>query len=259
MVLSLDSLLQKKAKHAGLKSLSYSEGGGMEYASDFLMLTKAEGKLTLRKEIMKAGMTRTYIYKGEEGLFDPFEDYVSKNNLSVWDELPESEEFALDAPSRILTLSFEDGETWIDFDDEFPEGGWPIINGLLSMMNESQLSMELTDGFYSENGENIPCSRDHANTEEEVKALLWGYWRDETSYIYMDDLEEILVIDFGGAEKRQFRLSQIVNEPYKDSDASWHVVCQNQEDENDLLFMSIDKGCLIVEDEKGNLFKGSWY
>ena len=256
---TLESLLQKESKHEGLKGIAYNESGGMDYASDLLMLTRAEGKLTFRREIMKGGSTRTYIYEGEENLFDPIEEYVSKYNLSVWDELPESEYFALDAPSRMLTLSFEDGETWIDFDVEFPEGGWPIINSLLSMMKESQLTMELSDGFYSKEDETILCSRDHANTEDEIKELLWGYWRDEVSYIYMDDPQDILVIDFGGAEKRQFRLSQIVNEPYKDLDASWHVIAQNLEDENDVLYISIDKGRLIAEDENGNTFKGSWY
>ena len=257
--LTLDSLLAMEAKHQRLLSLAYYEGGGMEDGSEAFEFSLSEGKTILKKEIRKADLTRTYIYEGEESLFEALEAYVSKYNLSVWDELPESEEFALDAPSRIYTLTYKDGKTRIDLDDAFPEGGRAIINELPKMIDEAEGKMQISMGLFDKNGEEILCARDHDNSDEEIEDLIWGYWWDGVTYVYIHDPENIGIYENGSNEAKEYEVTDIVHEPYKEADASWHVIAKNKEDENVMITLTVDRGYLIIEDAQGNVFRGSWY
>ncbi|MBQ1482314.1 MAG: hypothetical protein IIZ28_01955 [Erysipelotrichaceae bacterium] len=256
---TLESLKRKGPKYEGLISVSYYIGGGMEIESQRITLKKDDGHIVIENELQKADLCRIYAYEGDLGSFQIFEDYVNEYNLSVWDELEESEEFALDAPSRILALGFENGETLIDYDDQFPQGGYEITNRLVKEMAGLFGICELKEVQLLKDGASIDCGKTVENTDEEIFDLVRGRWTDEKVSVYLYEPEMMQVFFDDGTAEKEYDLKQTVHEPLGDADASWHLVYENTEDASDRLYLSIDRGRLYMTNEQGELFLGDWY
>ncbi|MCR4634475.1 MAG: hypothetical protein K5648_10155 [Erysipelotrichaceae bacterium] len=256
---SLESLKQKGPKYDGLLSVSYYRGGGMEIESQRIVLKKEDGHLLIENEARKGELCRVYTYEGNVNLFQPFEDLIEEYNLSVWDELEEREEIALDAPSTILTLGFENGETVIDYDDQFPQGGYEVINRLVKEMTGLFGICELKDVQLLKDGASIGCGKTVDNTDEEIFDLVWGRWQDEEESVYLYERETMQIFPHDGSAEKDYDLKQIVHEPLDVADASWHLIYENTGDASDRRYLSIDQGRLYMKNEEGELFRGDWY
>ncbi len=256
---TLESLKAKAPKYENLRGLHYYHGGGMEGTSH-RMEVKAdeEGRTIVSYEDSFSWNfpARIRIYEADPSLLQVLEDYVREYNLSVWDELPESEYEVLDAPSTSLSLYFAvpdqkyQESITIDYDDEFPEGGYDVLNRFIKLIGEAVQSGNLIETFLEDrDGNRIYTGRDIENSDEEIEQLLTGYWQNGEDRIYFYRPDDITVIGFG-RDRRDFEVKEIVNEPYGENDASWYAVLVNREDEDDRLILTIDAYRLFVSDEK---------
>ena len=256
--LTVSDLQKKKAKYEGLCEVYYYHGGGMEGSSFSFSLEKEAGRVLLKQEERNyAGqVSLCYVYQTED-IFEELDDIVKEYNLSVWDEIPESEYFALDAPSTHMTLTFlpEEGGKFnrsmtIDYDKELPQGGVEILNDFVKRI----LSLRKEENLIDISFEAIRLARDIENSEEEIEKILLGYWNCEDGlleYGYSNEAELYL----NQQNKKTYVLKETVNEPYKEANSSWYQIYVNQEDEEDLFYLAFDLPYLLIEYEDGTLFK----
>lgn len=259
---TLTSLKAKTPKYEDLKGVRYFHGGGMEGTSH-----------TVEVKIDEAGKTiicyddsfswnfpaRIRIYEADPSLLEVLEDYVEEYNLSVWDELPESEYEVLDAPSTGLSLYFAVPDkkftesVHIDYDDEFPEGGYEVLNQFMKLIYEAVQKGELIETYLEDRDENrIYTGKEIENSDEEIEQLLTGYWQNGEERVYFDRPDDIAVIGFDGKERRDFEVKEIIHEQYGEHDVSWYAIAVNKEDENNRLILTIDGYRLFVSDEEGH-------
>lgn len=256
---TLASLKAKAPKYEDLRGLRYYHGGGMEGTSHSVEVNvDEEGKTIIRLDDSFSWNfpARIRIYEADPSLLDTLNDYVKEYNLSVWDDLPESEYEVLDAPGTGLSLYFAvPGEKYlepvsIDYDDVFPEGGYDVLNGFMRKVSEATEDGTLIETYLEDRDDNrIYAGRDIENSDEEIELLLTGYWQSDEDRIYFDRVDDIVVIGIG-RERRDFEVREIVHENYGDHDASWYAVLVNKEDESDRLIVTIDGWRLFVSDEK---------
>ena len=257
---TLASLKAKAPKYEDLKGVRYYHGGGMEGTSHSVEAGyDEEGKTIIRYDDSFSWNfpARIRIYEADPSLMKTLSGYVKEYNLSVWDELPESEYEVLDAPSTGLSLYFSVPDKkytesiHIDYDDVFPEGGHDVLNQFMKMIAEAAQNGEFIETYLEDSDENrIYTGKDIENSDEEIGLLLTGYWQSGEEKIYFDRMDDIAVIGFG-KERRDFEVKEIVPENYDGHDASWYVILVNKEDENDTLIVTIDGYRLFVSDEQG--------
>ena len=108
---------------ANLISCEYSVFGGME--NERITYTAKQGGTRWEATLTVAedGIVREYPLPW--GTLDDLADYMANYDPASWPSLPEREEFALDAPIRRITLTFDDG-TMYSVDNEKETGG-PIL------------------------------------------------------------------------------------------------------------------------------------
>ena len=256
--ITLQDLKAKEAKYDQLLSVSYYRGGGMEFRSDSFELLREEGKLLARSVVQTGYLVRSAEYEADEALLEELNAMVKEYNLSVWDELEEEEFQALDAPSTIVRLTFCDekgeyiGSTSIDYDRVFPEGGHEVMNDFVKKLVSAADENKILSFYVEEGEEPIYWGKDIENSDDEALMILSSYWQSDGIYAYLDSPKEMLLIGFGGIERREFDLLEIVHEPLKEKDCSWHMIYVNKEDENDRVFVTMDKEKLYLCDEAGN-------
>ena len=82
-------------------------------------------------------VTKTYDVPYET--YSRLEVLVRDYNMKSWTDLPPAEFFAYDAPTTSLTITFYD-DTVIQVSSlqQLPESGWDAINGIVSILEETQ-------------------------------------------------------------------------------------------------------------------------
>ncbi len=259
---TLESLKAKAAKYEDLKGLDYYHGGGMEGTSHSVEVRFDEQEKPIvhySDSFAWNFPARIRVYEADPSLSETPKDYVKEYNLSVWDELPESEYEVLDAPSTSLNLYFAVAEkkyqesVRIDYDKVLPEGGREVLNRFMKEIAEAVQNGKLVETYLEDGDENrIYTGKDIENSDQQIELLLSGYWQSGEDRIYFDDPENIAVIGFG-RQRRDFEMKQIVHEAYGENDASWYAVLVNREDESDRLIVTIDGYRLFASDEKGSV------
>ena len=261
---TLEELKARPVQYEGLDGVYYSHGGGMEGSSHSVELKKDEdGKiLVIYSDRSDPGMAdRVKVYEsGNDHIIEELDEIVKEYNLSVWDDLPEPEEYALDAPSTGLSLYFvpQKGDKYrssmhIDYDDIFPKGGYEVLNGFMKKVYECAQNGVLINTYLEDyNGNRIYTGRDVENNEEEMMELIKGSWENGNArvYIYYDDEPE--TVNFRSDERKEYTLKEIVHEPLDDNDCSWYKVYVNKVDEEDLLYLTMNAYQLYAKDGNGN-------
>lgn len=102
---------------ANLISCEYSVFGGMENES--VTYTAKQGGNRWEATVSAAEHGTVKECPLPWGALDDLADFMAKYDPATWPSLPEREEFALDAPTRMITLTFEDGTVYsVDSDKE---------------------------------------------------------------------------------------------------------------------------------------------
>ena len=245
-----------------LLSIAYYYGGGMEDTSVSRTIKKDEaGQFCLIAEDHQGG--RYYdlykLYRVEDSLIRELEEYIRTYNLSAWTDLPEPEEYALDAPSTNLTMTFCDEKgkyldsVTLDYDRVFPEGGFAIVNALAEKLLSPIKEEGLLDVWFSDGTEEIRVTKETAFSDEEVLKLLQGYWRDK-EYNTFDLWDDQLQV-YGNAYAGEYHVKEIVHETLGDCDSSFYVVYESVEDENKILHVSLNKNKLIALDPSDESYR----
>ncbi len=260
--LTLDDLKKMDPAYEGLCGVSYYHGGGMEGSYHSIEVSSEDGKVLLTYEDSNdpGQCRRIRVYDiSSLNVLDELDAMVKEYNMSVWDCFPESEYEVLDAPGTGLTLYFRpEGEKYlksvhIDYDKEVPGGCFGVLHAFMDKVNSCADDSLLTETYLKGyDDQKIRSGREVPNTEEEIELLCEGYWRNgEILLMYYPDYGPALT-DFNGIKRRDYVFRETVAEPLGDHDCSWHRILVNEEDENDLLYMTMDSYHLYVEDADGN-------
>lgn len=121
LLLSAFAVSEKTA--ANLIACEYSVFGGMENESIIYTAKQGNTRWQATLTVAEDGIVREYPLPW--GTLDDLADYMANYDPASWQSLPEREEFALDAPIRRVTLTFDDG-TMYSVDNEKETSG-PIL------------------------------------------------------------------------------------------------------------------------------------
>ncbi len=249
--ISLEQIRTIESKHGILTSVYYFHGGGMEGGSSRVELYRGENGTPLISTSDTTYHSSSAVvkeYTADESLFERLRKMIDDNNLTVWEDLPQSEEIALDAPSTSLTMIFDDSSVGgskaesfrIDYDNEVPEGGYDILRAFSSELLSGINPGNLTDAYFEFDGERVDTGRNIKNTDEEIDRLFSGYWStgsDERN-LFLDiyGLEEELCFrkkSNGEYSDDIYRVNSIVHEPWSDADCGWYVSLKHDSDDTD--------------------------
>ena len=115
---------------ANLISCEYSVFGGMENESITYTAKQGGTRWEATLTVSEHGIVKEYPLPW--GTLDDLSDYMANYDPASWASLPEREEFALDAPIRKITLTFDDGARY-SVDNEKETGG-PILGEVESFL-----------------------------------------------------------------------------------------------------------------------------
>ena len=116
--------------HGKLVSCEFYEGGGMENQSLTMTLTRARsgGADLLTIERRYGNESKTETWPATWDALDDFALFVADYDPEGWEALPDSELIALDAPTRRLSVTYEDGAFYsVDDSRELPPGKGGLI------------------------------------------------------------------------------------------------------------------------------------
>ena len=253
--ITLEKLRTVESAHGPLIRVTYSHGGGMQGDTNYTELYRdKDGKPFMRTSAaaMHYYPLIVHEYTADEEVFTVLRELIDRDNLSVWEDLPMSEFMAMDAPSTIIEMYFDDSElggrkfvsSRISYDYEIPEGGYDILNHFVDTLHSYIDPGRLTDAYFNVNGEKVITGRDIVNTDEEIEAILSGYWNMRL------DKDNMLIGNYGLHETLEFRRQQddgytdaifsvgeIVHEPYGDSDCGWYITLKDEEDIDWVLYI----------------------
>jgi len=244
--ITLKQLQMQKAEHGPLTEASCMHGGGMEGGTDSILLSRDENGAPL---IMTRSSPNHYLplivktYTAEESLFVSLRDLIDRYNLSVWGDLPFNDEMiALDAPSTLIQMTFDDSDLSgnkhayisISYDNVIPEGGREVLNQFAAVLRSGADPDHLKEEFFEDHGERIVLSAASSNTEAEINAICSGVWHSidqgREFRLYSDGLSSSL--DLSCQEKEPtgsviLEQPEIIMTPYLDADCGWHVLLQD--------------------------------
>ena len=94
-------------EHGDLISCEYAVYGGMENQSTFMTLTAGPDRRESTLTVQENGSTSAIAVSRSD--LEDLDAYVAALQPDTWDGFPEREEFALDAPTRRVTVIYADG------------------------------------------------------------------------------------------------------------------------------------------------------
>ena len=184
-------------------------------------------------------------------------DYVRKYNMSIWDQLPDSDEEVLDAPSTGLDMGFKvEGSRFTQY-VRIPD--YKLMTseeaevwcGLREKMNSYARDAVLLETYIEDRycGEKIYWGRDIENSDEEADLLLQGYWfTEDRATLECNGKGIFYLYSIYEEDESEYSLKEIVHEPYKDCDSSWYAVIENP---GHVICLAVDGTDLIAEDSEG--------
>ncbi|MBR4421250.1 MAG: hypothetical protein IKS69_01790 [Erysipelotrichaceae bacterium] len=242
-----------------LLSVSANVMGGMEDTHQVRCLKLEDGIPVYVEEITsdRSLPIRVCRYSVEsETIWEEVNELIRKYNLPAWEDLPFDEEFiALDAPSTYINLAYDNSavggpkyESYtIDYDDVIPEGGYDILNQLRNILSTCKSEERMIETYLMLRNDGketrIYTGKEIDNTDEEIKELLKGYWKNEDAYLYLYWIEE--GFHFGDDD---YVLKGFVHEPIMDADASWYAVFEHEGEE--LYLTVVQDRLLLIEGDQ---------
>ena len=133
---------------ADLISCEYSIYGGMENEDVTYTIAKGDSWWDVILRIEKEDSTEKYTLPWNA--LDDLADFAAGYHPERWASLPDSEEYALDAPSEQVVLSYADGKQYSVGEDKALSGGffWKLERFLLSYLVEGAETFETSyDSF----------------------------------------------------------------------------------------------------------------
>ena len=267
--ITLEEIRKIEHDYGDLLGVSYYNGGGMEGSSHDTMLEKQKDGSCLIQTRDAGSFSFPFIvreYKTDGAVFAKLEALIEKDNLALWDSLPFDDEFmVLDAPSTSLYLYYDESKTGgysytsysIHYDNVIPEGGGSILQEFTRVMFAEISPENLTDTYFEIDGTAVRTGRDDSLTDEQVYALFGGYWREtgkeDAVVIYTYGLEETLEVTIpedGSYRDKILTCQEIVHTPWKEADASFHVLMRDEEGEDWVLY--IENCAMVLERADGS-------
>ena len=277
--ITLEELLSIDYDHGTLLSAEFSTGGGMngEHYS-YTVSREKDGRVILEKKSSSAHYIplRVYRYEADESVLTALQEYIDRYHLPVWKDLPFDEEMmALDAPTTWIRLTLEDEKSFsgrsfygISYDNVVPEGGYKILNGFRDLLMSFFEGKE-GETFILLDGQEVHTGRDIENTDEEIKALLTGYWRstktefwnvsdgtvseevyDDTQFYWFDIgySGELELVPYGiEGDSAVYTCQGITHEAYPDRDSSWYVEYTREEEIPETLYVTVAGDQLYID------------
>ena len=126
-----------------------------------------------------------------------------------------------------------EGIVYYTFHEYSPTSGTCLIDvhDVLSGDYQNEMNYQLLD-----DGKRIMTGRETDNTDEEISALVSGYWicrdGDEEYSIYsygLNETVEIMVISKEGRHDEVLTVKETTHEPYEDADTGWYVSLQDED------------------------------
>ena len=279
--ITVEEILEIEAEHGDLLSASYSRGGGME--GDVYSLTvgkEDDGRVygEVRTSPAHYIPVRVYRYQPDPKILDELKEYADRYHLSVWEDLPSNDVYAMDASSSSVSLIYDDsaigGSEYeiygISYDDMIPKGGMEILEGFTGLLGDA-VKGDLIDTYLEADDRKIRTGREIRNSDEEIGLLLTGDWRSEKvirlnaltgekeemicdgSHYYllyfMAGYDEIELIGSGFDEQtKTYRLRSYVHDPLPDRDSSWYAEGYYEDAEiPETLMMTVEGDRLYME------------
>lgn len=264
--ITLEEIRSLPCEHGDLIGVMHYEGGGMEGGSHGLELSRQEDGSGLAVT-RSAGshvfplVVREYRTDGE--VFAALQELADRDKLALWEDLPEEEFLALDAPSESLTLVYDDsalgGSSYntfrISYDNVFPQGGGAVLQDFLNTIQAFVSSGDLMDQYFLINGERVVTGRDTDNTDDEIGTLVSGYWLET------EEETGMLLFGYGLEETLDFRMRtedtygdfpltfrEIVHRPWEEGRCGWYVSLEDDEGSPWVLYIEDMSMILCSED-----------
>ena len=262
---SLAQLQKMKPKYTDLIYASLSHGGGMNgerYLDSIgyddnnkIIYTTSESP-----EHYVPPLVRVYEVEDPDAI-NKLDALVTEYNMSVWDKVPVSEIEVLDAPSTSLNLRFKptDGHQYsnymtINYDLQLPDKCFEVLRNFTDKMI-SFPAKQIDKYFEGNYEEKIYIGKDIANTEEDIRKVLNGYFRNDTEQgkiQFVDGYEgSIRVRELESGKITDYDTFEIIYEPYKDYDCSWHVRYTGEDEKSYIVTLEYEK--MYIEDNEGNV------
>ena len=259
---TLDSIRKRKARYDDLCEVRYYHGGGMEgsrYVTKVYRNEDAKTIVSIEGSARHDILSKFMIYEVADDTIDKLNEFVKEYNMSIWDIFPESKFEVLDAPSTSLTLEFNiPGQKYgesvtISYDRDMPDEAYDVLNNFMKLISQSVSEGKLCDTYlYDFDDERkIYVGKDIENSDEDVEKIIHNDWENGDVRLY-GGYDSVLIINYGDYENNEFRIKEIIHEPYRDHNASWYIVLENENDENKLIYLTMDDWRLFISDEKGN-------
>lgn len=263
--------------YGDLIGLSYFHGGVMEGSSHDVMLTKDRGGfccITTRDAGSVTFPRIIRIYRADGSVFSDLQALIGKDNLALWADLPFEDEFmVMDAPSTSINLYYDDsaqeGRSYasytIRYANVMPEGASDILREFTRAMFSAISPENMTDAYFEIGGEAVRPGRDQSLTDDQISALMGGYWKEikkedgtenaaeDGITIYSwglgDNLEYSQAED-GTYTEKVLTVGKIVHSPWKDADSSFYITLEDQK--GDAYVLYIEGMTLVLEREDGS-------
>lgn len=121
----------------GLFSFSISSyGDSLGSTSDLELIRTSDKACSIRltaREYANA-KEKTKKAKGGEELIKSIENIITENGMDKWADLPDSEIFALDAATTVVSYTYAGKDYSFSSNQEFPEGGWQAIRQIEALI-----------------------------------------------------------------------------------------------------------------------------
>ena len=117
----------------------YSGGGELGGHSSW-EITATDGgkaKIVIEEQISHDSRTKTTKRTVSAGVLRQLEAIIDAHGMAGWNDLPESDIFALDAPSTSVSLTIDGQRVSFGGDDELPSGGWAAVREMRAILEEA--------------------------------------------------------------------------------------------------------------------------
>ncbi len=126
-----EGLSAEPQTESGLIFCEYHVSGGMENENTSYTMTRAaDSRDDVRMIVNENGKEKEYVLPG--GAMEDLAVLIAGFHPEKWEDLPDREYFALDAPDRRIEVKFEDGTEYTVNDDKETEG--PLFRELEDFM-----------------------------------------------------------------------------------------------------------------------------
>lgn len=263
--ITLEEIRSLKTEHGELIGVNYSRGGGMLGDSTHIRLYRNKEQ----KPEIETGFSGQHnwplvikVYDAEEEVFPAMTELIDRDNLTVWENLPRSEEEVMDAPSTTISLYFEEAagekrkrkscsiEDW----RVVPEGGREVMRSFIAALAAAAQPERMREAYFVIDGESYKMGESSDCPDETIMDLLQGCWEtgpDESRRMrfYGPESEAKLVFSEetdGTYVDHPYTLVQIEHHAWNSSPCGWHIRLEDEAGNEKILY--IEGVSLVLSD-----------